>query len=248
MGKKISILGDSISTYAGYSNNVIDRSDPACNYPNTNQQHGNVDDVAKTWWKNVSVQLEGQIVSNDSISGSCVAFYGSGTGHAAREFCMNNQTRINDLGDSNVTSSNHPDIIMFFGGTNDVCQIKDFDNTTFINSYSNAVRMMFERYSNKITILCITPYDSPMTTGFEWATDSKTIEENEKKQKNFQQVCSGIALVVQHYRNYGYDCKLVSLQDIKMQQFGDIDDIWHPNKLGMDKIADRVAYVQKYGY
>ena len=57
-----------------------------------------------------------------------------------------------------------------------------------------------------------------------------------------------ISILGDSISTYAGDCKLVSLQDIKMQQFGDIDDIWHPNKLGMDKIADRVAYVQKYGY
>ena len=55
-------------------------------------------------------------------------------GHASGRFCMNNQARINDLGDSNVTSSNHPDVIMFFGGTNDICQSGVFKNVDFINS------------------------------------------------------------------------------------------------------------------
>ena len=230
MGKNISVLGDSISTFQGYSNNVIDQRYPGIYYP-----CNDVNSVEKTWWWNVSVQLGGRIVSNDSIAGSCVAGYNRAeSDHSGQKWCMNNQLRINDLGESNVSSSNHPDIIMFFGGINDVCQ-DDFNNETFINSYSNAVRMMFERYSNKITILCITPY----------ATERLTTAK--RNLTRFQQACSGIALVVNLYRNYGYDCKLISLQDIELQD-NEQDVLGHPTKAGMDRIADRVAYVQQHGY
>lgn len=231
MGVKVSVLGDSISTYENYSNNVIDRNDPAIYYP---VNEPTVNSVTKTWWWDAILQMGGQIVSNDSIAGSCVVNYSSLMGHASGRFCMNNQARINDLGDSNVTSSNHPDVIMFFGGTNDICQSGVFKNEDFINSYSNAVRMMYERYSNSIAVLCITPYsNSYLTTNAESGNDVR-----------FGQVCAGIALVVNHYKAEGRRCKLVSLQDINLVEGIDAN-VGHPTASGMHTIADRVAYVYK---
>ena len=228
MSLKVSVLGDSISEYEGYSNNIIGPP-----YTHQYPQSGtDVDSVTEIWWWEAIRQMGGQIVSNDSIGGSCVADYGieDDNHHTGKKWCMNNQTRINDLGDSSTSSSNHPNVIMFFGGTNDLCiDSSHYKLDTFVNSYSNAVRMMFERYSNSITILCITPFDSILTT------NSTT---------NFHQLCSGIATVVNHYRTYGYDCKLVSLEDIKLQG-SDIDSHLHPSVSGMRKIADRVAYVYK---
>ena len=176
------------------------------------------------------------IVSNDSIGGSCVADYGieDDNHHTGKKWCMNNQTRINDLGDSSTSSSNHPNVIMFFGGTNDICQSGVFKNEDFINSYSNAVRMMYERYSNSITVLCITPYsNSYLTTNAESGNDVR-----------FGQVCAGIALVVNHYKAEGRRCKLVSLQDINLVEGIDAN-VGHPTASGMHTIADRVAYVYK---
>lgn len=107
-------------------------------------------------------------------------------------------------------------------------------NEDFINSYSNAVRMMYERYSNSITVLCITPYsNSYLTTNAESGNDVR-----------FGQVCAGIALVVNHYKAEGRRCKLVSLQDINLVEGIDAN-VGHPTASGMHTIADRVAYVYK---
>ncbi|MEE1249969.1 MAG: SGNH/GDSL hydrolase family protein [Lachnospiraceae bacterium] len=186
---KISVMGDSMSTFQGYSNNIIDPNDHGGNYYPTNES--SVNTVDKTWWWKTIGQLNATIVSNDSIGGSCI------------------------------------------GGYNDACQ-SAFDAKLFINSYSNLVRMIFERYSNKITILCITPYKC------------KSMEQIEAK---YLDVCNGIATVVNHYRSYGYDCKLVSMMDMYFcTDNGFCNNNDHPTAAGMQQIADRVAYVQQYGY
>lgn len=230
---RISILGDSISTYASYSRNVIS-PDPWSNYY---PGETDVDDVTKTWWWETIRQLNGTFLSNDSIGGTCVAAYtniNDDSSHLGPKWCMNNQNRINDLCNTLNGQTINPELIMFFGGFNDCCQSNDnFDIDLFVNSYSNVIRMMFEKYSNSITILCITPYNCGLV--------------NDKG--NYNQVCSGIATVVNHYRSYGYDCKLVSLMDINLSiNNGTADGLDHPTPTGMRHIADRVAYVQQYGY
>lgn len=238
---KISVLGDSISTYDGFSNNIVDPQYVGYYYPQSDTTLNNdVTMVTQTWWWEAIRQLTGNteqnIVINDSIAGTCVAYYNSNTDniyHLGEKWCMNNQIRINDLGDSNITSSNHPDIIMFFGGFNDACQI-DFKADTFYNQYIETLRKIFNTYSSNITILCITPYYCG------------TMESN---LNNYTTVCNKIAAAVNHFRTYGYDCKLVSLMDISLSyNNGGADLSDHPSVLGMRQIADRVAYVQQYGY
>ena len=238
---KISILGDSISTYNGFSNNIVDPQHVGYYYPHEEENaNNNVTMVTQTWWWEAIRQLTGNteqnILVNDSIAGTCVAYYNSNIDnyyHLGAKWCMNNQVRIDDLGDSDVTSDNHPDIIMFFGGYNDACQ-NDFNEDTFYNQYVETLRKMFNTYSNSITVLCITPYDCDLM---------RLISEK------YHKVCNKIAMAVNHFRTYGYDCKLVSLMDIYLDKNdGSVDLKYHPNITGMRQIADRVAYVQQYGY
>ncbi|MBE5947056.1 MAG: hypothetical protein E7259_09020 [Lachnospiraceae bacterium] len=234
---KISVLGDSVSTYAGFSNNVVG-SDPWSNYyPNT--QINDVNSVTKTWWWEAIRQLTGNteanILVNDSIGGTCVAYYDEvidNVNHLGSKWCMNNQARIDDLGDPSTSSVNHPDIIMFFGGFNDACQL-NFNSNTFYNQYVETLRKMFNTYSNSITVLCITPFNC------------EVMSLNSQK---YNEVCNKIAAAVNHFRTYGYDCKLVSLMDINLVYNNGADINSHPSESGMRQIADRVAYVQQYGY
>lgn len=103
-GKKVSILGDSYSTYAGFQV-------PAHNltWYYTQPRMGNdVSDVSQTWWFQY-IQREGyRLERNASYSGSTICNTGyNGEDYTDRSFV----NRIGDLGD--------PDIIFVFGGTND---------------------------------------------------------------------------------------------------------------------------------
>ena len=100
-GKKVSILGDSISTFSGYNPTGY-----AAYYP-----RGNVDSVDKTWWKQVIDYFGLDLVANASWSGSKVS--GDSLGSA---FCGCSDDRITDLAGSNNES---PDIILCFISTND---------------------------------------------------------------------------------------------------------------------------------
>ena len=79
--RKISILGDSLSTYQGYNptGNIV-------YYPNENND---IDSVEKTWWKKVIIDSNSVLSINESYSGSKI----SGTDNSSFV------NRINNLGE-----------------------------------------------------------------------------------------------------------------------------------------------------
>lgn len=98
--KKISILGDSYSTYKGY---IPDNYAPF--YPDANND---VKDVSQMWWS-LYIDAKGyQLEKNDSWGGTTIC----GTGYGRMDSSASAFTaRVDLLGD--------PDIIFVFGGTND---------------------------------------------------------------------------------------------------------------------------------
>lgn len=111
-GKIISILGDSISTFAGYipkadGINLAHRP----RYPQDNL----LTDVNDTWWMKLIITLEAELGVNDSWAGSTVSNFRD---HNEKDFgpdaAMASLTRIKNLG-----ANGTPDLIIFFGGTND---------------------------------------------------------------------------------------------------------------------------------
>lgn len=105
-GKKVSILGDSYSTYHGY----VTPDTNICWYKEVPRvEYTDVNDVKQTWWailldETPSLQLE----RNNSFSGSTISHRGyDGKDYKDRSFL----TRLDNLGS--------PDIIFVFGATND---------------------------------------------------------------------------------------------------------------------------------
>ena len=98
--KKVSILGDSYSTFKG----VI----PA-NYSSFHPNDRNdVVEVEQTWWSLFIKAKDYQLEKNDSWGGTTIC----GTGYGGMDFSRNNFiARVDSLG--------NPDIIFVFGGTND---------------------------------------------------------------------------------------------------------------------------------
>lgn len=113
-GKIVSILGDSISTYTGWipvddGHNITHRA----RYPDgTSFWHGTVED---TWWMKLISDLGAKLGINDSWAGSRVSNSSStDTGDVGPNACMAGMTRITNLGMAGT-----PDLILFYGGTND---------------------------------------------------------------------------------------------------------------------------------
>lgn len=101
MSYKISILGDSISTYMGYNPYgyaVYYKDD--CLYDN------DITSVNDTWWKKVIDVLGGELCVNNSYSGSCVS--------GVFESSASSRARC-----SNLHGESNPDIIIIYIGTND---------------------------------------------------------------------------------------------------------------------------------
>jgi len=99
VNKKISFLGDSITTFKGCT---IDRR---VHYPCS---RCGVDKVEETWWKQVADGLKADIGVNNSSSGAALESDG--------EYMMlSDSSAVRKLGDEGA-----PDIIVFFGGTNDI--------------------------------------------------------------------------------------------------------------------------------
>ena len=107
-GKKISILGDSISTYQGW----LADSEYQAWYPHVNAEGGTLNHVEETWWYQVIAETGMVLLKNASWSGSTCCGNASATNTAAAG-CSDK--RISDLADGNT----EPDIIIVYIGTND---------------------------------------------------------------------------------------------------------------------------------
>lgn len=112
-GKKISILGDSISTYGTPGATNEDGTYCYSYYPTATCRYsanGNDSiqfDVNNTYWMKLIKHLQASLGINESWRGTLVT--GSNNGNE-----LNNQVRINHLGENGT-----PDVILVFGGTND---------------------------------------------------------------------------------------------------------------------------------
>lgn len=97
----ISVLGDSISTFSGYI--------PEGNLTYYPVQSINVKNVNDTWWMQLITELDAKLGVNDSWSGSLVGAV------SGERLPMASVDRIARLDDNGI-----PDVIVFFGGTNDI--------------------------------------------------------------------------------------------------------------------------------
>ena len=153
-GKTLSILGDSISTYAGYI-----PSENATYYPSAT-----VDAVKKTWWHKLLTALNMTLKVNNSWSGSRVTTT-DGENSAG---CM---SRCENLGDN-------PDVIIVWLGINDfngevslgsydgTTSISE-DTTTFTDAYAIMLNKILTKYKTSEVWVCTLPQcERNDSTGF----------------------------------------------------------------------------------
>ncbi len=105
--KKVSVIGDSYSTYGGY----VSPATNLCWYNGTDgdsYKQNDVTQVEETWWYRLVNEHGLSLEKNNSYSGSTVCH----TGYEQADFSDRSFiTRVHHLG--------NPDIILIFGGTND---------------------------------------------------------------------------------------------------------------------------------
>lgn len=123
--RRISILGDSISTFAGYT------PEEAVFYDSYVQWETGVKSVEDTWWMQVIKALDGELGTNHSLAGSMVS---GNLSTSAMSY-----ERIEKLGANGI-----PDIILISAGCNDwgFCVLPE--------EFEEAYRTMLHRIKNNI--------------------------------------------------------------------------------------------------
>lgn len=145
---KISILGDSYTTFRGY----VYPDYNACWYGNLHkskeQKKNDLTDVEQTWWRLLLDKMDAKLVRNNSYSGATICFTGYGKeDYSDRAFI----SRMYNLG--------NPDVILIFGGTNDdwaespvgECQYENWTRTDlfkFRPAFCYLLHHMKELYPN----------------------------------------------------------------------------------------------------
>lgn len=124
-GKKIALIGDSISTYEGYIPEGY-----SCFYP---YPTADVNDVNQTWWMEVVNKIGAGMFINNSYSGSCV---GTDISSSSK-----NDTRLSKLVINNIK----PDVIIIYMGSNDCAS-----SYVSLSAYTSSYKIMIE----KLQVLC----------------------------------------------------------------------------------------------
>ena len=155
--KKASILGDSISTFSGF---IPETHRPR--YPQDNL----VTDVNDTWWMKTLNVIGATLGVNDSWAGSTVSNHRDfNEKDFGPDAAMASYTRIRNLG-----SNGTPDLIFFFGGTNDAGKMVEKGSidggfipdrkahkwNSFADAYREALSRLRELYPNA-EIIAMTP-------------------------------------------------------------------------------------------
>ena len=231
-GKVVSIMGDSISTFEGWipvedGHNLNHRK----RYPQSNL----FEDVRLTWWHMLINNLGAKLGVNDSWAGSMVSNTATtNSGDIGPDACMASITRITNLG-----SNGTPDLIFFYGGTNDAARsvhIGTFDPSkyqqvdltssiwsTFADAYAVAI-MRMQHYYPDAKIIAMTPT---------WTTSYYTPQRLDEVAKMIKEVCDYYGVAVVDLRKCGIN------QNNLDKTLG---DGIHPSALGMEMIE---KYVRK---
>ena len=227
--KKLSILGDSISTYSGVSNDATANSTIGGNEAFYKSQIA----LDETWWKQAADNTGMNVLVNNSWAGSNVAVYGDNT-LTSKAGCGDRAVNLHD--ENNTT----PDIIAAYIGINDcgcLTGVGDFDEisdiwdgakyvgefTTFSRAYARMVHQMVNAYQGAEIFLFTLPRNGYLWTG--------TKESYNALQDEYNKTIYKIAEV--------FGCQVVDLATAVGEDYSDylLSDKIHPNATGMDVIT-----------
>lgn len=234
-GKTISILGASISTYAGTSNgSAADTTNSTIRnnvkyYPNTTIPEVTLDD---TWWMQVTRDLGLRLLVNNAWSGSAILLERSGTVGAYVDRCVQLHDNTGD------NAGEEPDIICVQMGFNDFSYGKDTLGTADID------------YD---TLITANGYGTPTTT---MEATAIMLDKMVKRYPNAEiymfnhfkrigQSASDTALMEQLNASIATVCArfgvtVVDLYTSLTEPSHIGDGRLHPNRLGMDTISEAV--------
>lgn len=230
--KYISFLGDSISTYTGWSNNTSYNNSIGGNkiwYPNNNYTGANLS-VQETWWYKVADEIGYDIAVNNSWSGSVV------------NTTQTYNVRAKNL--HNTTSGAKPDIVVIFMGVNDYAAgavvgtyngqtTPPVNPTNFSEAYGRTIQNILDTYEG-VEIYCCTFL--PDRKRFSGSSNNKGIDESE-----YNEAIRTIAKNMGVYLVDLYNDSGITAQNITQNTV----DKLHPNKNGMAMIAKTIVDVIK---
>ena len=220
--KVVSILSDSLGTYEGYTTWSIYYYYYCSQYM----------DVSETWWMRYIENNQMRLGVNESLGGSKVAWWeGEPSGYNSKQ-CMAAEERIARLDDNGT-----PDIILFFGGTNDIAStpVGEFvpgegigNVSEFCSAYQTALARLKEYYP-QAEIICLTPYYRDISS---WS--SSTNEDVDLYADCIVEIC----------QYYGIRC--VDLRQSGLDEKEDMcgPDYLHINEKGAYKIWHMLQYDQ----
>ena len=225
--KYFSVFGDSISTLEGYS-----QPKEAVFYDMAHKMSARIISPSDTWWGRVIETLGGELLINNSISGSTVCW------HPAYQVpsygCSDERTSA--LGKNGV----QPDVIMVYLGTNDwgaglPIYNTDKDNLSyFFNAYDKMLEKLKGNYPCA-EIWCLTlPISSCLAM------------ENFTFSHSFggRHICEYSEAIRQCAMRHG--CRLIDLE--KNEEPVDTMDGCHPNANGMMTMANAIMAELKIEY
>ena len=239
-GKKVSILGDSISTYAGVSNNKKYNSTISRNVVHYTAS-GLYDGVFQkdTWWQQAIDALGMELCVNNSWSGSCIFSQRAGT-----VGCY--ATRCEQLHNDNT--GEEPDVIWIFMGTNDWSyfgdtwgDVDDVDyDTLFVQeedgSYTYATpTTVFEAYAITLHKIQMNYPNAEVYCMGLMARNERNYNVPQPTEMN-----ASLRVLIDHF-GYTYvdleSCVSADAEDFKLCMG---DNRVHPNKEGMDRITQEL--------
>ena len=235
-GKRISILGDSISTFGTPDQNnesgLWTYKGNRCRYPQTNL----LTDVDKTWWKMLIDNTDAVLGVNESWAGSRVSnTQSTDSGDYGPNRCISSKTRILHLGEKGT-----PDVILVYAGTNDIggdVEIGSFNSENPMNyteeeidslsvsTFADAYRTMLIRliyYYPKSKIVVLLP---------NFTTSYYTITELDSYIEVIREACDFFGIEYIDLRTAG-----ITIYNENMY----LPDGVHPNYEGMKLITNRV--------
>ena len=226
-GKYISFLGDSISTFSGWSNNTSHNNTIGNNkiwYPNNNYNGANLT-VQDTWWYKVANELGYEIAVNNSWSGSVV--------NTSQTY----NVRAKNL--HNTSTNAKPDIVVIFMGVNDFAAgatVGAYDGkatppvnpTNFSEAYGRMVQNIKDTYEGVEIYCCTFLPDRKRNSG---STNNNGIDDSEYNNA-IRTIAKNMGVnLVDLFNDSGITPQNISQYTV---------DKLHPNKNGMSLVAQTI--------
>lgn len=231
-GKIISILGDSISTFIGYT-----YPGNRCRYP----QEDLLTDVNFTYWKKIINEFNLELGINDSWAGSRITWDGTTeSSDIGIDKHISSLTRINHL-----KENGNPNIILVYAGTNDLggnVELGYFDNEIYdINGYDDLLNLPVDTIANAFkTMLTRLKYLYKESTIIV-LSPNYTVSYYTKKDLDacvevMEKISSFFGVIFLDLRKCG-----MNIYDLSRY----LPDGIHPNEIGMDNIYHILRTVLK---